>query len=215
MKKFASIVMLAGLGLATSGCSMLAGMFGFGGVDLAESIKDSPAIYEIQLHDDAQEGQYWEYEQSGMTVFWGVTGTKDGNLVVENRMTTAQGSYTTAYIVELDGTVTDAYIANYDPDAEELSEGIQLKIMERPEPGKAGEAPETTEGTETLNVAGEDWDCKWIKMTIAGNVYQTWTCDNAWFDKVIKSEASGKVSRILTKKGENATLGLKWPGEGD
>ena len=211
MKKFASIVMLAGLGLATSGCSMLSGIFGGGGVDMAETMKNSPAMWQIQLHDGAEEGQYYEWDSSGSTQFWGVTGTRDGNLVVENRMETANGWYTIAYVCELDGTVNDAFVANYDPEAEELSEGIQLKIMDKPEPVDAppGDEPET--GDETVNTAGEDFACTWTKTGDS----KMWMCDSAWFNKLIKMEYGGKVLMLLKKKGDDATLGLKFPGDGD
>ena len=73
----------------------------------------------------------------------------------------------------------------------------------------AGAEPET--GDETVNAAGRDWDCSWVKVDAGGTPAVSWMCEDAWFSKVIKSEYDGKVVMELVEIGEDATLGLAFP----
>ena len=216
MKKLASVLAMAGLGLVISGCSWLPFFGGGGGAganDMAKMMKDSAqAPYLVQVHEGMAVGQYAVTEMMGGTKqWWGCTGEKDGNKVVEMRMEMAgQGWITYAYVVDAEGNTQSAYIANYDPEAEELSEGYEIKIMEKTD-APAGEAPEAETGEETVNAAGKDWDCTWTKTEHG----KSWIAKDGWFSKVIKVEgADGKVVMELKEIGEDATLGLKWPGEG-
>lgn len=216
MKKLASVLAMAGLGLVISGCSWLPffGGGGGGGNDMAKMMKDSAqAPWQVQVHDGAAVGQYAVIEMAGGTKqWWGVTGTKDDMNVVEMRMDMAgQGWITYAYVVDGEGNVKQAFIANYDPEAEEPEEGYEIKIMEKQD-AAGGDAPEPEKGEETVNAAGRDWECTWYKTEHG----KTWMAEkDGWFNKIVKSEdASGNTVMKLVEIGEDATLGLKWPGEG-
>jgi hypothetical protein len=213
MKKLASFAMMAGLGLATTGCSTILGMFGMGGggaTDMAAMMKDSyKASYVVSLHSGAAVGQWASWEASGTELWWGVTGEKDGNLVVENRM----GGMTYIFVVDAEGNTQEAYIANWKADAEELSEAHKVAIAEKTD-APAGDAPETETGEETVTAAGQDWACTWTKVDAGGKPATSWMCDDAWFNKMIKSEYDGTVNMILKETGaEGATMGFKWAEE--
>lgn len=215
MKKFAMVLALAGLSLSATGCATVLGWFGIGGgggVDYAASMKDTPAQYMVQLHSGAEVGQWASWEAGGSEQWWGVTGEKDGNLVVENRMKMGDSWVTQAFVVDAEGNVQEAYVANYDPEAEELQEGHKRTVAEKKEVegGKEGPKPET--GEETVNAAGKDWNCKWTKVDVNGKFATTWMADDAWFSKVIKSEYDGNVGMMLKETGTDAKLGLKFPG---
>lgn len=219
MKKLASVLAMAGLGLAISGCSFLPSWLGGSGggggaTDMAKMMKDSAqAPWVVSVHDGMAVGQYAVVEMMGGTKqWWGCTGTKDDMNVVEMRMDMAgQGWITYAYVVDGEGNVKQAFLANYDPEAEELEEGYEIKIMEKPEPTDAPAGDEPESGEETVNAAGRDWACKWYKSGDS----KTWMAESdGWFNKIIKAEYQGKVSMQLVEIGADATLGLKWPGEG-
>jgi hypothetical protein len=164
----------------------------------------------VAIHADAEVGQYAVTETAGGTkLWWGVTGEKDGLKVVEMRMEMAgQGWITYAYVVDAGGTVHEAFIANYDPEAEEPSRGYPIKIMEKTE-SPAGEGPEPEVGEETVNAAGRDWECKWTK-TEYGTVWMAEA--DGWFMKIVKAQdAAGNVTMQLMELGSDAVLGLKFP----
>ena len=211
MKKLASVLAMSGLGLVVSGCAMLGlGGGGGGGVDFAKSMAGSPAQYMIQLHADAEVGQYTVTESSGAKMWWGVTDTKGDYKVVENRMKMGEAWVTSVFVVDAEGMVQEAYVANYDPEAEELQEAYSREVGKKPDPvdAPAGDEPET--GEETINVAGQDWACKWSKTGDA----KVWMCDTAWFGKMIQMEYQGKMMSTLVEVGTDATIGFKYPEEG-
>ena len=60
-----------------------------------------------------------ELELAGGTKhWWGCTGERNGNLVVEFRMDMGSGWVTYGYAVDGDGNVLEACVANYDPEGD-------------------------------------------------------------------------------------------------
>ncbi|MHC5021579.1 MAG: hypothetical protein ACYTGX_16025 [Planctomycetota bacterium] len=182
-----------------------------GGTDMAKMMKDSAqAPWMLGIHAGAQVGQYAITEMAGGTrMWWGVTGTRNGRNVVEMRMAMGgQGWITYAYVVDDEGNVQEAFIANYDPELDTVERGYAIKVMEKQEVA-AGDGPQPEKGEELVNAAGRDWNCTWYKTEFG----KTWMAEQGgWFSKIIKSEdAKGNVTMQLVEIGSDATLGLAFP----
>lgn len=207
MQKLVSVAMAAGLGLA--GCAWFPFFGGGGGTDMAKMMADSPDMKgKVQLNG-AQVGTWASWDASGTVMWWGVTGEKDGNWVVENRMPSSKVTY--AWVIDGEGNKLEAYVANWDPDAKELSAAYERKLNDPPDAPAGGETPESTEGNEDVNAAGKDWPCKWVAMQVMGKESKSWMCDQVPFMGIVKSSYDGNVSMTLKEVGDGATMGFKWP----
>jgi hypothetical protein len=208
MQKLVSFAVAAGLGLVSAGCFLFPFGGGGGGMDMAKMMADQADVKGVIQLNGAQVGTWATWEASGTKMWWGVTGEKDGNWVVENRMPAQK--YTMIWVVDSSGNKLEAWVANWDPEAKELSEALPRKLNDAPE-AQPGEKPETTEGNETVNAAGKDWDCKWVAMQVAGKESKSWMCDQVPFMGLVKSSYDGNVSMTLSEVGDGATMGFKWP----
>jgi hypothetical protein len=70
-----------------------------------------------------------------------------------------------------------------------------------------------TEGDETVNAAGKDWACHWVKIKTADSETTTWTAAEGWFGGMVKMEmkmAAGSSNSMLVKTATDCKPWLKW-----
>lgn len=211
MRKLIALAMVGGL--LGCGCSMLmgGGGGGGGGMDVAKMMADQPAQYMTPVHQGLEVGQWIEMEASGQKSWTGCTGKKGDLFIVEQRA----GNLLSAFAVDGEGNVKEAWVANYDPKATELPTAYARKVGEKPAPvdHPAGEKPAMTEGDENVNAGGKDWECHWVEMDVQGKKSKSWTAKNGWFGGSIKSMYDGNVVSQLTGCGTDAKMGFKFPEE--
>lgn len=182
------------------------------GTDMAKMMKDSAqAPWMAQVHKGATAGQYAVWQLAGGSKqWWGCTGYRGGNRVLEMRMAMGgQGWITFAYVVDDDQNVVEGFIANYDPAETSVCRGFKISVMEKTEPADAGDRPEPEKGEETVNAAGRDWACTWYKTEFG----KTWMAEQSgWFNKIVRStDAAGNTVMELVEIGTDARLGLAFP----
>lgn len=210
MRKLIALAMVGGL--LGCGCSMLmgGGGGGGGGMDMAKGMADSAAPYMVVVHPGVEVGQYVDHG----TMWTGCTGKKGDLFVIESRMAMGAAWVTQISCCDADGNVKEAYVANYDPKGEPQT-AYARKVGEKPAPvdHPAGEKPAMTEGDESVNAGGKDWDCHWVEMDIQGKKSKSWTAKNGWFGGAIKSMYDGNVTMELKACGTDAKMGFKFPEE--
>lgn len=163
----------------------------------------------ISIHRDLAVGQWATWEASGTEMWWGVTGRRGDGWIVEHRMKLGGPWLVYGYVVDADGNVREAYLANHYPDGVP-DVAFRAEIVE-PTDCPAGETPEVSEGEEIVNAAARDWHCKWTSIHVGGKEARTWMADDAWFVQLIKAQYDGQVTMLLKAVGTDATPGFRFP----
>lgn len=198
-----------------------------GAPDMAQMMLDSAKGSEcqnwVQLPKGATTGLWWEYSMSGMKMKWAIVAEKEnGNFVVENPMD--YGGTMLIQAFEIDPSVMMDFTALEDGDdiphnvvaawvglpgkaPEERGVMAATKYTKPDGTGGTGDAPEITEGEETLTVGGWDIPCKW--MAVSGS--KSWTATDGPFEGMtIKSEYNDAVTQEMTGCGDDAAPELSW-----
>ena len=220
-----ALAIVAAAALTFTGCGLIGGNSsddpppengGAAAVDMAKMMADTAeAPWQVTLHAGAEVGQWaqWADGAGAANMWWGVTGEKDGSMVVEMRIKAGEAWITYAYVCDGEGKVSEAYLANYSPDGEPQA-GHKIKVGTKPEAtGETSDAPQPETGDESVELAGKTWDCKWYLSDVAGKASKSWTCEDGWFTKSIKSDYDGKTVSQLDSVGTDAALGLTFPTE--
>jgi len=196
---------------------------GGGGADqsqaMLDSQKDTPTTYTVSLPPNPKVGMWWEHSASGSKMKYAITAAKDDKLIVEQEMAMGETTLVNAWLVDPSVDLT-AVPNEGEKVAHNVSmawigikgkEAIERKVMEVPvyEKGEAGEAPDYTEGDETVELAGKKWNAHWVESGDS----KTWMVKDTGF--LLKSMYQGKVSMELSAVGGDAKSGLKWDGGGE
>ena len=167
--------------------------------------------YFVNFHKDPKVGQYAVYTTAMGEEWYGLVGGEKGAWLVEKRAKQPGQDFTLAILMEVDndGSVKQAWAAEYDPEAEEKPVGTAVKVMDKPEPveasGEAAEGPKPTWSKEKVG------DLQTDKMTLDKS--EMWYSKKAYFswmlatdkplDKggVVKMAYDGNVSSELVEQG--------------
>lgn len=91
--KLPTCSLLLAAGLTFAGCdTVTSGMGSMDGTSAGgaiEMLANQPAVYTFSIPKNAEVGQYWEVEQSGMTTRTAIVAEEDGKFIVEQ----SGGSY--------------------------------------------------------------------------------------------------------------------------
>lgn len=204
-------------------CSMLTNlnpMAGGGGGNQAQAMvdtmKDQKAQFLVQLPPETAVGTWWEHTMAGgtMKMKFQVVAEQDGQFIVENPMKMGQATVVNVFQVDpnVDITVTPAageLVAHNVTKAWIGAEGgtpVERPVMDVPKmPETQGTATtDFTEGTETVNLGGRDWNAKWIQTADS----KSWMVAGTQF--LLRAESKGTVSMELTGFGTDAKAALNW-----
>lgn len=219
--KLSTCSILLAAGLAFTGCDSLptvGDLNPMGGASAgggAASLKDIPAMNVMTLPKNAAVGQFWEVEMSGMTTRNAIVDDMGGKFIVEQTSSMREGVIE-AFLVDptvdmmrmveagdkMNANVTGAWVGD---EGEAPMERKVMDAMVMPEmPAVDAPAVESTEGVQTVNMAGRDWDTKWIETSGS----KMWT-DNAT-GIMVRMDYNGDTMSKVTAYGTDAKPALDW-----
>lgn len=214
--------------IATTGCvgDLAARAMGPDPVEQHIETMESTAMvpYFINFHKDPAVGQFAVFKSAMGEEWYGIVGGQSGAWLVEKRAPVPGQEAMLSVLMEVDdqGWVKQAWAAPYDPEAEEQPTAVAVKVMDKPEPVKAGAAQEGPKPS-------------WSKESFAGLECEVMTLDKTkiWYSPKVqfgwmlateqpsdkggmaKMTYDGNVSTELVKQGkEELAPSAKLPEKG-
>jgi hypothetical protein len=185
-----------------TGCGgMSARMMGGGGADPVQQhidgLKAAPQVmYFVNFHQDPAVGQWAKHKNAMGEEWYGVVGGEPGKWLVEKRYTPMGQTFQIALLMQVDdqGSVSKAWAAEYDPEAEEAPTGVEVPVMAKPEMpaaagGEAADAPKPTWSKE---------ECKGMqcdKMTL--DKTEIWYSTKVFFANMLDTETPNEKGGVV------------------
>ena len=214
MRSLCAALLACSLAL-TTGCIGGIGIPGLGADPVAQHIdsmkSNAMVMYYVNFHASPKVGQFAVIKDGLGETWYGIVGGKAGAWEVEKRYTVPGSDKKAALLMIVDdkGLVSKAYAAPYDAEAKEKPEAVEVKVMEKPKPQKAGEAAKGPEPKWSKEKVGDvetdkmelDKVIIWYSKTALFAAYlDTETPDP--HGGMLKMSYDGKVSSELIKSGE-------------